>query len=354
MFRAKPYRLWLVFLLTALIILSLSAYWQVNTLLLPVGTPNDMRPREVNIPFNSSTAQIAGILQQEGIIKSSLLFRFYARYKGYDQKLQAGNYLLSPGMTLDEILSALQQGVILERGVKLTIPEGFTVEQIAGRLEEEGLAGREEFLDICLEYRCEPVLEFIQAAPSGVEYLLEGYLFPDTYEILPDVTPQEIVEMMLRRFARVFDDSFRQRAAELGFSPHEIVTLASLVEKEARVPEERPLISAVFHNRLKSENMPFLQSCATVQYILGEVKPVLTYQDLEIDSPYNTYLYPGLPPGPIASPGKDALQAALYPADVDYLYFVYKEDGSGEHYFSTTLEEHNYHKGLARQNRQQN
>ena len=353
MFRAKHYRLWLVLLLTALIILSLSAYWQVNTLLLPVGTPNDMRPREVNIPFNSSTAQIASILQQEGIIKSALLFRFYARYKGYDQKLQAGSYLLSPGMTLDEILSELQQGVILERGVKLTIPEGFTVEQIAGRLEEEGLADREEFLDICLEYRREPVLEFIQAAPPGVEYLLEGYLFlihMKSSRMLPPGDSGDDAAAFCHGIRRFFPPACRRAWF---FIPRDRYP-CFLIEKEARVPEERPLISAVFHNRLKSENMPFLQSCATVQYILGEVKPVLTYQDLEIDSPYNTYLYPGLPPGPIASPGKDALQAALYPADVDYLYFVYKEDGSGEHYFSTTLEEHNYHKGLAQQNRQQN
>ena len=132
---------------------------------------------------------------------------------------------------------------------------------------------------------------------------------------------------------------------------HQVVTIASLVEKEAVISEERPLIAAVFHNRLNSETLPFLQSCASVQYLLSETKPVLTYKDLEIDSPFNTYLYPDLPPGPIASPGRQALEAALYPADSDYLYFVTKEHGSGGHNFSQTLQEHNNYKRIAQQNR---
>jgi UPF0755 protein len=352
MFRAKPSHFFLVLIMAAFMILSMLAYWRITSLLLPVSSSTDDRLKEINIPFNSSTAQVAAILEQEGIIKSGLIFRFYAQYKGYDQKLQAGSYLLSSGMTLEEILNKLQQGVVWEKGIRFTIPEGFTVEQIAARLEKEGLVEKEAFLNMCLEYRQEPLFDFLEAVPAGVKYLLEGYLFPDTYEIRQGITPEEITGVMLRRFDEVFDETFRLRAAELGLSVHEVVTIASLVEKEARVPEERPLISAVFHNRLRSESMPFLQSCATVQYVLGETRPVLTYQDLEIDSPYNTYLYPNLPPGPIASPGREALEAALYPAAVNYLYFVYKEDGSGEHYFSTTLQEHNFYKGLAQRNRQ--
>lgn len=353
MFKKKPSLIIAALILAAFMLLSLLAYRSIRTLLMPVGSAAGEELKEINIPFNSSTGQIAAILQQEGIIKSSLFFRLYAQYKGYDQKLQAGCYLLSPEMSLDEILTTLQQGVIFKEGLRFTIPEGFTVEQIADKLENEGLVDKETFLRLCREYPRESSFDFLQVVPAQVQYPLEGYLFPDTYEIRQDVTPEEIVDLMLRRFDEVFEETFRQRAEELGFSLHEIVTIASLVEKEARVANERPLISAVFHNRLKLESMPYLQSCATVQYALGEAKAVLTYQDLEVDSPYNTYLYPNLPPGPIASPGREALIAALYPAEVDYLYFVYKEDGSGEHYFSSTLEEHNYYKNLAQKNRQQ-
>lgn len=329
------------------------ACWWVNSQLLPTGGSNGYPPREIFIPYNSSTADIAALLKKEGLIKNSLFFRFYAHYKGCHAKFQAGKYLLSAGLTLDEIMVMLQQGVVLKKGFRFTVPEGFTVEQIAAQLAREGLVQEEEFLLECLRPRRESSFQFLSAVPPGVRYTLEGYLFPDTYEIeRTAAAPEEITEMMLQRFHEIFDADFRQRAAELGFSIHEIVTLASLVEREARVPEERPLIAAVFHNRLRSEHMPFLQSCATVQYVLGEVKPVLSYAELAVDSPYNTYLYPALPPGPIASPGQEALKAALYPADVDYLFFVYKEDGSGTHYFSTTLEEHDRYKEIARQNRE--
>lgn len=327
--------------------------WQINNLLLPVSSGSSDRPVAVYIPLNSSTAKIAAILQEEDLIRNAFFFRLYARYRGCETRFRAGRYHLSPGMTLDEILTSLQQGVIHAEGARFTIPEGFTLEQIAALLAREGLVIEKDFMEVCSNFRpVAPHFEFLATASNEVQYALEGYLFPDTYEVDATATPIEIIEIMLKRFGEVFDEDFRRRAGELGLSIHEAVTLASLVEREARVPEERPLISAVFHNRLQSENMVFLQSCATVQYVLGEVKPDLTNEDLEIDSPYNTYLYPHLPPGPIASPGREALSAALYPADVDYLFFVYKDDGSGTHYFTTTLQEHIYYKNLARQNRQ--
>ena len=339
----------------SLLILSVLLCWQINNLLLQVGTSRGgERPLVIDIPFNSSTAEIAAILQEEGLIKSAFLFRLYARYRDCDGHFQAGKYRLSPEMSLDEIMIRLQQGVIPVEVARFTIPEGFTVEQIAALLAAEGLVKKEEFEEKCVLFPRDLPFEFpapATASDSEIQYLLEGYLFPDTYEVYAAATPADIIEAMLKRFAQVFDANFRQRAGELGFTIHEIVTLASIVEREARVPEERSLIAAVFHNRLRSEHMPLLQSCATVQYLLGEVKPVLTNEDLGIDSPYNTYLYPHLPPGPIASPGRDALTATLYPAEVDYLFFVSKEDGSGTHYFSTTLQEHNHYKALARQNR---
>lgn len=352
MLKYKPFIFFVPLIAATFLLLYVLAYQNINELLLPVDASAAEELIEIHIPYNSSTGQIGEILEGEGIIRSSLFFRLYARYKGYDQKLQAGRYLLSPAMSLEEILTALQKGVVYKEGLRFTIPEGFTVEQIAARLAKDGLVDEEAFLEICREYPGRSSFAFLLEVPEGVKYPLEGYLFPDTYEIRQEVTPEEIIGIMLRRFDEVFSESFRQRAAELGFSVHEIVTIASLVEKEARISHERPLISAVFHNRLKSKNMPYLQSCATVQYVLGETRPVLTYEDLEVDSPYNTYLHPHLPPGPIASPGREAMLAALYPAEVDYLYFVSKEDGSGGHYFSTTLEEHNYYKNLAQRNRQ--
>ncbi|MDO9533972.1 MAG: endolytic transglycosylase MltG [Bacillota bacterium] len=331
--------------------MSFLALHRLNSLIAPVSTTMDSQVIEVNIPLRSSTAQIAAILKDEGLIKNEMVFRLYSRYKGYDQKLQAGRHLLSPDMGLEELLTNLQQGVVYKEGIRFTIPEGFNLKQIAARLENEGLFEQEAFLQACLDYPRENTFDFLNKVPSDVYYTLEGYLFPDTFEVRRDITPKETIEIMLRRFDNVFTENFRNRAEELGLSIHEVVTLASIVEKESRVGDERPIIAAVFHNRLRSPSMPLLQSCATVQYVLGEVKPVLTYQDLEVDSSYNTYLYPNLPPGPIASPGREALEAVLYPADVNYLYFVYKEDGSGTHYFSTTLQEHNHYKNLAQRNR---
>ncbi|HHU76639.1 MAG TPA: endolytic transglycosylase MltG [Firmicutes bacterium] len=312
--------------------------------------------RQIQVPIGSSTARIASILQEEGLIQSALLFRLVSKYKGYDGHFQAGHYQLNNGMTLEEILQELQKGTVKREGIRFTIPEGFTVMQIATRLEEEGIADKETFAELCRVYgECDPEANLpgqrISEIPSQVLFRLEGYLYPDTYEVFKDTTEEKIIELMLARFAEIFNEECLRQADKMGLSTHQIVTIASLVEKEATLPEERALISAVFHNRLKTTAEPLLQSCATIQYILGEAKPVLTNKDLAIDSPFNTYLYPNLPPGPIASPGWHALYAALYPADVDYLYFVSREDGSNRHYFSRTLQEHNAFKKIARQNR---
>ena len=310
---------------------------------------------EIDIPMGSSTGFIASILQENGLIQNTRLFRLVSRYEGYDGHLKAGHYLLSSTMNMEDLLTELQKGLVLLEGIRFTIPEGFTVEETGARLEEQGLVKKEVFLDFCLTYE-ETDSDFLRQifaeVPPQTDYKLEGFLFPDTYEVFSDATEEDIVKMMLNRFLDVFNDDCRQRAEEMGLSVYQVINLASLVEKEAVNDEDRPLVSAVFHNRLNSADMPLLQSCATIQYILGEPKPILTYADLEIESPYNTYIHPGLPPGPIASPGRRAIEAALYPADVDYLFFVAKEDGSGGHYFSKTLQEHNRYKDIAQQNRE--
>ena len=216
---------------------------------------------------------------------------------------------------------------------RVTFPEGYTVKQIAARLEKrEIIDNQEEFLSVAFSAEMTTILGI--AGES-----IEGYLFPDTYLLTKGLTPDEVIKIMVAHFKRVYKPDFSLRAAELGITDHEIITLASIIEKETGLPEERPLISAVFHNRLKIGMK--LDCDPTIIYVLkleGRFKDRLRTRDLKYDSLFNTYLYSGLPPGPIANPGKDSLEAALYPADEKFLYFVSKNDGS--HHFSETFREH--------------
>lgn len=289
----------------------------------------------VEIPPGASSAEVAHILEEEGLVRNQLAFRLYANYVGYGHRLQAGRYQLTPDLTLKEVAEKMVRGEVMVDYIEVTIPEGLHKEQIGLRLENHELTTLDSFLKATREESFD--FWFIQEQ-EGEKTSLEGYLFPDTYRIKMEADDIEIISLLLGRFQEVVEYSDREKAQEKGMTFHQVVTLASIIEREARVKKEQPMISAVFHQRLE-KGMP-LQSCATVQYALGEVKPELSYQDLKVDSPYNTYLHYGLPPGPIASPGKDALRAALYPEENDYLYFVLKGDGSGEHYFSRTLEEH--------------
>ncbi|GAW94215.1 aminodeoxychorismate lyase [Calderihabitans maritimus] len=280
----------------------------------------------------STAGEIARLLREKEIIRSKVVFELYARIKNLDKNLQAGEYIFSPNQSVPEIVAKLVRGDV--KTYSFTIPEGYTVEQIASMLAKMGLVDEEKFLQLAREG--DFPYSFLQGGENA-NYRLEGFLFPDTYNVPKGLTEEKIIELMLRRFAEVYTPELRRRATYLGFTDREIITLASIIEKEAKLDAERPLVSAVFHNRLE-RNMR-LQSCATVQYLLEEPKEVLTYDDLNIESPYNTYRHEGLPPGPIGSPGRASIEAALYPSDVPYLYFVAKKDGS--HIFSTTLTEHN-------------
>lgn len=225
--------------------------------------------------------------------------------------------------------------VLLEgkaKTVRFTIPEGYDIKRTTEKLSSEGLINAEVFADEIVSGQFD--YKFLSDAPAG-ENRLEGFLFPETYDIYTTANEHDIINKMLSQFDAVFTDEYYARAEELDMSVREIITLASIIEREARVPEDRPVIASVFYNRLEV-GMP-LQSCATVQYILGEQKAVLSIKDTRIESPYNTYLNNGLPPGPIASPGADSIKAALYPDDTDYLYFLAKGDGS--HAFSATYDQ---------------
>lgn len=305
-------------------------FWWLHHQFLPAAPPGAPAVR-LEIPRGASSKDIARLLAEKRLIKSPLAFHLYLHYRGLDKSLQAGEYYLSPSLSPLEIAGALAAGrVALYR---VTIPEGFTLKQIAARLAEAGLVDEERFWAAAANAPFE--YEFLKDGPQGSQRL-EGFLFPDTYYFPKGMGEEQIIAAMLRRFREAFTPAMEARAKELGLSVRQVVTLASLVEREAKLDSERPLIAAVFYNRLRRGLK--LESCATIQYLLDKPKPVLLEEDLKIPSPYNTYLNPGLPPGPIASPGLASLKAALYPAPVPYLYFVANPDGS--HTFSRTLAEH--------------
>ena len=281
----------------------------------------------VYIEPGTGSWRIAEILREAGVIRSRLLFFLAAFARGSHARLRPGEYEFNPGMSLVEVLRKLEKGEVLVHQV--AIPEGFTVKEIGRLLAAEGLVDEGRFLATASNR------ELVNK--SGLEGdSFEGYLFPDTYRLTKGMTEEAIVQMMLNRFRQVFGPAEGERAKALGMNLREVVTLASLIEKEAHASEERALISAVFHNRLKLQ-MP-LQSDPTVIYALPTFSGRLRQADLAAPSPYNTYLYQGLPPGPIANPGRASILAALYPAPVNYLYFVSRNDGT--HVFSRSLVEH--------------
>jgi UPF0755 protein len=310
----------------------------VHAVLAPV-TARESDPVVVQIPANTSTAQIAAILDEQGLIRNQKAFRLYARLFGLDGKLQAGEYALSPALSTPEVIDHLVHG--RTRLISFTVPEGLNLEQTTALLAQRGMGDQQRFNQLLEEIAATHPLGY--RLPDGTPSL-EGYLFPDTYLVSPGSSERDILLMMLSRFEDELERlNLAAKARQHGLTLHEAVTLASLIEREARVPEERAVISGVLHNRLRLGML--LQVDATVIYALGDYsRQVVLYTDLEVDSPYNTYRYSGLPPGPIASPGRASLLAAVEPEEHDYLYYVAKPDGS--HAFSRTLAEHNQKKRL--------
>lgn len=283
----------------------------------------------VEIPQKTSVKNVAIILREKGIIKNPYLFMLYVKINNY--KIAAGNYKLSSSMSYKELCSILQKGVVYKKTVRFTIPEGFTCVQIAKRLSSLGIVDEKKFLDEINNYN----FDFRFKYPSkDVKYKLEGFLYPDTYEIYIGESEKDIIKRMLNRFLEVYNSIKHKKTTQL--DDIQTVILASIVEKEAKKDFERPVIAGVFLNRLNQGIK--LESCATVEYILPFHKEVLSYEDVKIKSLYNTYLYKGLPPSAICNPGKKSLLAALNPQKTNYLFFVAKKDGS--HIFSKTYEEH--------------
>jgi len=294
----------------------------------------------VSIPPGSSAKEIVAALVDKGLIKSERWFLSLVKLRNASGRLYAGVYRFRPSASSWHILTSLISGKTHK--VKVTVPEGYSAWQISERLETLGVCGGDEFLEL--------------ARMEGYE----GYLFPETYFFDINTPPDQIIKVMTGQFRVAFLGVLaRAEKSSLGswtagkdgaelksgifrfadgrkFTGHQVVTLASIIEREAKVDVERPIVSAVFHNRLKKRWL--LESCATVQYALGEWKTKLRYKDLEVDSPYNTYKKRGLPPGPICNPGASSIRAALGPADSDAMYFL--ADEKGTHYFYTNYREH--------------
>jgi len=281
---------------------------------------------EIEISEGATLYEIATQLKENNIIKFPFIFRMYSKITGSTDDLKFGIHTVDKNMSYKEILKSLSVSAGV-KGITLVIPEGYELRQIAEKCEQSGLCSEKDFLDECENGNFD--YDFLDGNS------LEGYLFPASYSFTESPSAYEIIDTMLSKFDSVYNDEYKRRAKELGFSTKEVITLASMIEREGANNEEFKKVSAVFHNRLK-KNMK-LESCATVQYILKTRKTVLSVSDTKIKSPYNTYLYAGLPKGPIASPGEAAIKAALYPDNNNYLYFL---SNNGKTVFSRTFDEH--------------
>ncbi|MDF2927865.1 endolytic transglycosylase MltG [Anaerospora sp.] len=287
-------------------------------------------PVTIIIKQGMSANEIAALLRQQGLIKNTTLFRMYVHWSGFSNSLQAGEYTFTPDMNMPKMITMLAKGEVSYS--QITIPEGLTIEQIAALLESKQIANAAKFKAAAKDYQPFAYID----ADTRVGYKPEGFLFPDTYRVPRGIKEEELLQFMVSEFDRNFTPQMREKAKKQGLTIREVMILASLVEKEARIEKDRPVIAGVFLNRIR-QAMP-LQSCATIQYLLGYPKAELTIKDTEIPSPYNTYLNMGLPPGPIANAGTASIMAVLEPALTDYLYFV--ADNEGVHHFSKTYDEH--------------
>jgi UPF0755 protein len=293
----------------------------------------------VTIESGSSVDSIASALKENDLIRSKIMYKIYIKILGKDDQLKAGTYLFSSDMDASELTAALVEGAPADT-ITITIKEGWDLNRIGDYLESTGLFTKQEFLDEIennFGYYAERY-EFLADVPEDRTYKLEGYLFGDTYEVYADAEPRDVILKMLDRFDEIFKDEYYDRCEELGMTVDEVVTMASIVEREGILDSELPTIASVFYNRLDAGML--LQSCATLQYIYQDYQFTFSSKQMEIDSPYNTYKYKGLPAGPISNFRETALEAALYPADTDYYYFCSKNDGTGASAFATTLAEH--------------
>ena len=290
---------------------------------LPIGNKNI----EIQIPAGATFRQAAEIFESAHAIRNKTFFLAVGRLTGTDRKIRAGYYSIYKSMNLLDLFRILRKGQIIEYAI--TIVEGDSLREISQKLVDKDIVSKDDFMELATD---EGYLSAYDIdAPS-----LEGYLFPDTYRIPKGMDPDEVIGMMINKMREKFSGKLRARAAEIDMSERDVLTLASIIEKEAIIDKDRPLISAVYHNRLKKKML--LQADPTTIYGVKSSRERITFKDLRRKTAYNTYIIKGLPPGPIASPGLKSIIAALYPARVPYLYFVSNNDCT--HHFSVTAREH--------------
>jgi len=310
-------------LLLFLLLILLAAF--IFTIVLRI--PEHIGAITLEIPKGANLKEIADILKKNKVIQDKEGFILLVKIKRKEEKLKAGWYKFSPYMKPRAVLKTLLKGPIIE--VKIIIPEGLTIRETAHILKEKGNIDSLTFVNLAED-------EFFVRSSGINAKTAEGFLFPNTYIFSRGQSPSSVLRAMIKKCLNIIDDSLRNRAMEMGYTVEQIITVASMVEKEAMLNRERPVIAGVIYNRLKRRMR--LQVDATVQYALPEHKNKLLYSDLKVDSPYNTYTHRGLPPGPIANPGLNSIKAAFHPAKTHYLYYVSKGDGS--HIFSKTMKAH--------------
>lgn len=306
---------------------------------------------ELAIPSSATINDISQILYSNGIIKYPEIFKIYSYIRKDDGAFVEGTYTVSPSLDYDDLLSAFKDKKTTQQRteVSITIPEGYTVDEIIDLFVSRGMSTREDFVDVIQNYDFDFwFVKELTDLPEGRTYRLEGYLFPDTYYFYSDSSAATIIYKLLSNFNNKFPESYKERCEALGMTVDQIITLASMIQMEAKYADEYGKVSSVFHNRLNNPSVTNgkLESDATIQYALSERKSELTSDDLRIDSPYNSYLYAGLPPGPISNPSLNAISYAMYPDKTDYYFFV--ATSTGRSLFASTNEEHNQNKITAR------
>jgi len=313
-----------------LIVIGIAAglFYELKTFASTPANKSTPEPVVVTVSQGQTLNTTAAILYRKNLIKNADKFVLIARFKGYDKQLKAGEYLLSAAMTPLQLLDIMVKGTV--RLYKLTIPEGYNLFQIAELVEASNLGTRTDFI--------QAATDAVRVHQNGLEgKTFEGYLFPDTYFFPKGVSIDSMIRAMVKRFWSIFIPEWQARAKDLGLTVHQVVTLASIIEKETGAAFERPIISSVFHNRLNKKMR--LESDPTVIYGIENFDGNLTRKHLTTSTPYNTYKIRGLPIGPIANPGAASLKAALYPDETKYIYFVSRKDTT--HQFSTNLKQHN-------------
>lgn len=330
-FKSLTWKHWVAVASAFVVVIALGVYLSLGTA--DKAAPKNLDPDQtifLAVKKGMSATDITEELLKHGIITNKKAFWLQVKKSDAADKFKTGTYAFKPNTPPEEIINKLVNGETTQ--VKFTIPEGFGVKEIAKRLSDEGLVDEEEFLRKAKDFAPYSYVK----RDKDIRYACEGFLFPDTYVLHDDPSVDGILKMMAEDMDNRLTKKMRQRAADLNLSIHELITLASLVEKEAMYEEDRPIIAQVFFKRLKI-GMP-LQSDTTIQYLLDAPKEDVSIKDTKIESPYNTYQIKGLPPGPIASPGMAAIEAVLYPADTDYLYFV--ADRQGHNHYSKSYAEH--------------